>query len=87
MTECDEVIIVMDIASTKKTNTMARKNVNTIATNVTSPVSINCHNKKVRDCYILLTVLLVIMLLLVIVIFCYYYAKQNVQYKIDNNEL
>ena len=42
--ECDEVTTVMDIASTKKTNT--------IATNVTSTASINCHSKKVRDCYI-----------------------------------
>ena len=38
VTECDEVIIAMDIVSTKKTNT--------IATNVTSTASINCHSKK-----------------------------------------
>ena len=49
---CNEIVIVMDILSTK--------NPNTIATNVTSTVSINCHTKKVRDCYILHTVLLVI---------------------------
>ena len=45
---CNEIIYVMDIVSTKMTNT--------IATNV----SITCHNKKVRykiDCYILDTVL------------------------------
>ena len=34
----------MDIVSTKKTNA--------IVTNVKSTASINCHNKKVRDCYI-----------------------------------
>ena len=67
--ECDEVITVMDIASTKKTNT--------VATNVTSTASINCHSKKVRDCYILHTVLLVI-----ITIICYNFAK-----KICNNAL
>ena len=37
--ECDESIIVMAIVSTKKTNT--------IATNVMSAASINCHSKKV----------------------------------------
>ena len=44
---CDEVISVMDIVSTKMTKT--------IATNVTSTSSINCHSNKVRykiDCYI-----------------------------------
>ena len=67
VTECDEIIIVMDIVSTKKTNT--------ITTNVTSIASINCHTKKVKDCYILHTVLLVIILLLIITIICYHYAK------------
>ena len=43
--ECDEITIGMDTTVTKKTNT--------IATNVTSTVSINCHSKKVRDCYII----------------------------------
>ena len=38
VTECDEVIIILDIVSTKKTNT--------IATNVTNTASINCHSKK-----------------------------------------
>ena len=37
VTEFDEIIIVMDNVSTKKTNT--------IATNVTSIASINCHSK------------------------------------------
>ena len=49
--ECDELVTVTDIVSTKKANT--------IATNVMSTASINCHSKKVRDCYILHTVLLV----------------------------
>ena len=66
-TECDKIITVMDIASTKKT----------IATNVTSTASINCHSIKVRDCYILHTVLLAIILLLIIIIICYHYAKQK----------
>ena len=52
VTEFDEIIIVMDIVSTNKTNT--------ISTIVTSAASINCHSKKVRDWYILHTVLLVI---------------------------
>ena len=74
MITCDEIIIsVMHIASTKYTNT--------IATNVTSTVSIMCHSKKLRyqtDCYILLTILLVIILLLTINIICYHYAEQKV---------
>ena len=41
VTECDEMIIVMDNVTTKTTNT--------IATNVTSTTVINCHSKKVRD--------------------------------------
>ena len=69
VTECYEIIIVMDIVSTKNTNT--------IATNVRSTALINYHSKRVRDYYILLTVLLVITLLLIIIIICYYYAKQK----------
>ena len=38
LTKCDEIVIVMDIVPTKKTNT--------IATNVMSTASINCHSKK-----------------------------------------
>ena len=55
VTECDEIIIVMDNVSTKKT----------IATNITSAASINCHSKTVRYCYILHSVLLAIVLLLI----------------------
>ena len=69
VTECDKIIIAMDIVSTKKATT--------IATNVTSTASINYHDKKVRDFYILHTVLLVIIILLTIIIICYYYAKQK----------
>ena len=57
----------MDIVSRKKT----------IATNLASSASINCHSIKVRDCYILCTVLLAIILLLIIIIICYQYSKQN----------
>ena len=45
--ECDEIITVLDIVSTKRTNTMA--------TYVMSTASITCHSIKVRDCYILHT--------------------------------
>ena len=51
--ECDEI---MDIVSTKRTNT--------IGTNVTK----NCQTKRVRDCYILHQVLSAIILLLVVMI-------------------
>ena len=68
MTKCDEIISVMDIASTNKTNTIARNEKKYY------------HSKKVRykfDCYVLHAVLLVIMLLLIITIICYYCAKQK----------
>ena len=64
MTDCDEIIFVMDTVSTKKTN-------------LTSTASTNFDRKKVRDCYILRTVLLVIILMLIIIIICYQYAKQK----------
>ena len=69
VTECDEIVIVMDNLSTKKTYT--------ITVNVTSTASINCHSKKVRECYILHTVLLAIILILIFAIICYHYAKQK----------
>ena len=78
VTECDKIVIVMDIVSTKKTNKIATKRKNTIATNVTSTASINCYCKKVRDWYISHTILLAIMLILIIIIICYYYVKQKV---------
>ena len=69
----DEIISVMDIVSTKKTNT--------ITTNATK----NCYSKKVRykiDCYILHAVLLsIILLLIIIIIICYYYAKHRSKQK------
>ena len=43
VTECDEVITVMDNVSTKKTNTLA--------TNVTSTASTSGHSQKVRLLY------------------------------------
>ena len=42
-----------------------------------SAASINCHNKKVINCYILHTVSLVIILALIITIICYHYAKHE----------
>ena len=69
VTECDKIITVMDIVSTKKKNT--------IAANVTGTASINCHSKNVRYCCILHTVLLVNILLLITIIICCYYAKQK----------
>ena len=66
MTDYDEIITVMDIASTKLTNA--------IATNVTSTASTYCHSEEVRDCYVLNKVLLVIILILMIVIVCYFYV-------------
>ena len=41
VTECDEIIFVIDNVSTKKGNTIAR--------NDTSTSSINCHSKKASD--------------------------------------
>ena len=79
-TECDANIIATDYVSTKKANIITIKETKTIATNVTSIASINCHSKKeVRDGHILDTVLLTIILLLIIIIISYYYAKQKVQ--------
>ena len=51
VTKCDEIVIDIYIASTKKTNT--------IATKKTSTASINFHSEKVRDYYTLHTVLLI----------------------------
>ena len=69
VTQCDEIVIVMNNLSTKK--------INTTTTNVTSTALINWHSKKVRDCYILHTVLLAIILVLIITIICCRYAKQK----------
>ena len=54
--------------------------VGNVSTAVTSTVSTNFYNKKVRykmDCYILHTVLLLIILLFTIAIICYDYAKHR----------
>ena len=65
----DEIASVMDIVSTKMTNTIA-KNVNKY-----------CHSKKVEDGFILDKVLLVIILLVIITIVCYHYAKHRSKQK------
>ena len=62
MITCDEIIHVMDIVSTKMTDTVARN------------VSISSRGEKVRDGYILRTALLMIILLLIITVICYHYA-------------
>ena len=41
-------------------------------------VYINCHSKKVRECYISHRILLVIILPLIITIICNHYAKKKV---------
>ena len=46
VTECDEIIVIMDIVSTKKTNAIVTKKINTISTNVTSTASLNFYSKK-----------------------------------------
>ena len=40
VTKCDEIVIVMNNLSTKKTNTIEK--------NFASAASINCHSKKVK---------------------------------------
>ena len=55
-----------------------------VLTIVTSTVSINSEDRKVRykrDCYILHTILLVIILLCIITIICYIYAKHRSKLK------
>ena len=67
---CDEYIHTMDIVSINVANTAA--------TNATSTVAINCHNKNVRykmD-YILLVFLLVILVLFIITFICHYYKNR-----------
>ena len=79
MTECVEMMTVLDNVSTKAKNT--------IATNVTSTASINCQSKKVRDCYILHIVLLTIISLLIVIINCYSLCKtkrHDIKWKIMN---
>ena len=68
VTECYEIIIVMDVVLTKKPNTVATEKTNTVATNVTSTTSINYLSKNVRYWYIFQTFLLVIISLLIIII-------------------
>ena len=42
VTNCDEIVIVIDTIATKKTNTIGTKKANAELTNVTSTASINC---------------------------------------------
>ena len=72
MTECDEIVIVM--------NNLSRKKAKTIAANVTSSASINWHSKKVRDCYILQTVLLITIKLLIPFSICCYLIKYQTKH-------
>ena len=72
MIASDQIISVIDIASLKMTNTIARN------------VSIIADDKKVRhkiDCYILHTILLVTILLLIITIISYHYVKHRSKQK------
>ena len=69
VTECNEILIVIDNVTTNAKTTKK--------TNAMSTASINCYCKKVRDCYILHTVLLVIILILKITIICYHCARQK----------
>ena len=43
VTQCDKIIIVMDVSSTMQGNAIATNSTNTIATNVMSTVSVNYH--------------------------------------------
>ena len=73
---CDKIISDVGIVSTKTTNT------------VTTNMSINSNDKKVRykvDCYILHTVLLVIILLLIITMIRFHHAKYTSKQKSINN--
>ena len=65
VTECDDIVSVMDTVSTKNTN-------------MTSTPSIHIPSIKVRDCHSLHTVLLAIILLLISLFFCYQYIKEKV---------
>ena len=70
MIACNEIISVVDIVSTKMTNT--------VATNVW----INFHSEKVRcknDSYILNSVLPRIILLMIITNICHYHAKNRLK--------
>ena len=65
-------------------DSVSRNVTNTISTTVTSTVSINSDDTKVRyklNCYILHTFLLVTRLLFMITISCYHYAKHRSKQK------
>ena len=68
VTEFGEIVIVM--------NNLSTKNQNTIKANVTSTASINCHSKKLRDCYISHIVLLITIKLFIAISICCYLIKK-----------
>ena len=78
VTKCDEIVIVMNNLSTKKTNTITK--------NVISTASINCHSKKVRDYYILYTVFLITITLLIVVNMCCYLIKYRTKHLLPFHE-
>ena len=72
MIACNEIISVLDVVSTKTTNT------------ITINVPINYDGRKIRykiGCYILHRVLLLIILLLLITVTCYHYTKNRSKQK------
>ena len=78
---CYKTINAADSVSTNMTNTVSAIAMSIASTNVTTTVSINFHNKKVRykiDCYILNTFLLgTILIFIIAIILCHYIAFFN----------
>ena len=72
VTECDKNLIVMDVVSTKKRNT--------IATNFRSTASTGFHSKNIRPCYVLHAVLLITIKLLIAVSICCYPIKYQTKH-------
>ena len=67
---CNEIVSITDIVSTNV--------ISSVPANVTSNVSINSDNKKIRykmNCYNLQMFMLVVILLFLITIICYHYTK------------
>ena len=81
---CDKIVNATDNVSTIGTNTIPTKMINTISAKVTSTMSTNSDDEKVKykmNCCIVHTVLLVIILLFIIVIICYHYTKSKSKQK------
>ena len=67
------------------TDSVSRNMTNAMPINVTSTVSINSDDKKMRykiDCYSLNMLLLVIIVLCIIAIICYHYKKHRSKQKV-----